>query len=101
MPVLRPKQSERFAATLNSPPLTWIAQSVALRKGMIPGSSRWTSAPSDRKSSSPSLRIVSALLMVLSLLRGQTKPDQNTTSAHELFHILDHLVRCPVVAGIP
>ncbi len=37
MPVLRPKQSARFAAQLNSPPLTWIVQFVALRNGMMPG----------------------------------------------------------------
>ena len=42
--------------TLNSPPLTWISQWVALRNGMIPGSSRWTSAPKLTKSSAPSLR---------------------------------------------
>ena len=39
-PVFMPKQSDRFAATLNSPPLTWIWHSVALRKGMMPGSRR-------------------------------------------------------------
>src|SRR5262249_17513004 len=50
--VRRPKQSARFAATLNSPPETWISNERALRNGIIPGSSRWTSAPSDRKSSS-------------------------------------------------
>ena len=40
MPVLRRKQSERFAETLNSPPLTWMSQCVALRNGMMPGSRR-------------------------------------------------------------
>ena len=63
MPVFRPKQSDRFAAQLNSPPLTWISHSVALRNGMIPGSSRCTSAPSDRKSSAPSLRIFRPVLI--------------------------------------
>ena len=51
MPVCMPKQSARLAAQLNSPPLTWIWHSVALRNGMIPGSRRWTSAPSETKSS--------------------------------------------------
>lgn len=54
MPVGMPKQSERFAATLNSPPLTWILHSVALRNGTTPGSKRYTSAPSDSKPSAPS-----------------------------------------------
>src|SRR6185369_17652761 len=62
-PVFRPKQSARFAAQLNSPPLTWILQSVALRKGMIPGSRRCISAPSERKSSAPSLRIFRPVLI--------------------------------------
>src|SRR5450759_4268873 len=62
-PVFRPKQSARFAAQLNSPPLTWILHSVALRNGMIPGSRRCTSAPSDRKSSAPSLRIFRPVLI--------------------------------------
>src|SRR5437870_5377941 len=53
IPVLSWKQSERLAAALNSPPLTWIWHSVALRKGMTPGSSRWMSAPRERKSSAP------------------------------------------------
>src|SRR6266542_289914 len=58
MPVLRPKQSDRLAAQLNSPPLTWMVHSLALRKGMWPGSSLWTSAPSETKSSAPSGLIV-------------------------------------------
>src|SRR6266571_8097553 len=57
MPVWRRKQSARLAATLNSPPLTWIRHSFALRKGMTPGSRRWTSAPRAAKSSAPSGRI--------------------------------------------
>src|ERR1039458_7678954 len=67
IPVFRPKQSARFAAQSNSPPLTWILHSVALRNGMIPGSRRCTSAPSDRKSSAPSLRIFSPVLIDLFL----------------------------------
>src|ERR1035441_4848834 len=67
IPVFRPKQSARFAAQLNSPPLTWILHSVALRNGMIPGSRRCTSAPSDRKSSAPSLRIFRPVLIDLFL----------------------------------
>src|SRR5215467_5599225 len=63
MPVFRPKQSARFAAQLNSPPLTWILHSVALRKGMIPGSRRWIRAPRDKKSSAPSLRIFRPVLI--------------------------------------
>src|ERR1039458_9920547 len=51
MPVCRRKQSARLAATLNSPPLTWIWHWVAFRKGMMPGSRRWTRAPSDTRSS--------------------------------------------------
>src|SRR5450755_4255489 len=62
-PVFRPKQSARFAAQLNSPPLTWILHSVALRNGMMPGSRRCIRAPSDRKSSAPSLRIFRPVLI--------------------------------------
>src|SRR5450755_3115188 len=53
IPVDRPKQSARLAAQLNSPPLTWIWQWVALRKGMMPGSRRWTSAPSESRPRAP------------------------------------------------
>src|SRR5664279_2885431 len=63
IPVFIPKASERLAATLNSPPLTWIEHSCALRKGTMPGSRRWTSAPSDRKSSAPVGLMFSGLLM--------------------------------------
>src|SRR5579863_5963137 len=63
--VRMPKQSERFAATLNSPPLTWMAHWVALRKGIVPGSRRCTMAPSERRSNSASLRIVSSGLVAL------------------------------------
>src|SRR6266496_3754494 len=63
MPVWRRKQSARLAAVLNSPPLTWIAHSVALRKGMTPGSRRWTRAPRDRKSRAPSGRMLRPELM--------------------------------------
>src|SRR5437764_51536 len=49
--VLRPKQSERLAATLYSPPETWTSKVRALRNGMTPGSSRWTRAPSESRSS--------------------------------------------------
>ncbi len=59
MPVFMRKQSARFAAQLNSPPLTWIAHSVALRKGMMPGSRRWMSAPTDTKSRAASGRMSS------------------------------------------
>ena len=38
--VRMPKQSARFAAQLNSPPLTWIAHEPAFRNGTAPGSSR-------------------------------------------------------------
>src|SRR5204863_8923254 len=48
---------DRLAATLNSPPLTWRSQCVALRNGTMPGSNRCTSAPSDTKSSAPFLGI--------------------------------------------
>src|SRR5437868_15167568 len=51
MPVRRRKQSDRLAATLYSPPETWISTDRALRKGITPGSSRWTTAPRARKSS--------------------------------------------------
>ena len=53
MPVDSPKQSDRFAATLNSPPLTCTSKLVAFLNGTMPGSSRCTTAPSDTKSSSP------------------------------------------------
>src|SRR5258708_35237563 len=75
-PVLRPKQSERLAATLNSPPLTWIWHSVALRKGMIPGSSRCTTAPRARKSSAPSGRMFKLPDMRVSLLRLVNQSDR-------------------------
>src|SRR4051812_579124 len=52
MPVFSPKQSLRLAATLYSPPETWISSVLALRNGMMPGSSRCTRAPRARKSSS-------------------------------------------------
>src|SRR5512138_1218072 len=64
MPVFRPKQSARLAAQLNSPPLTWIAHWLALRKGMMPGSRRWTSAPIETKSSAASLRTSRPYFMV-------------------------------------
>src|SRR5512140_1657404 len=53
MPVRRRKQSARLAAQLNSPPLTWMRRSAALRKGTTPGSRRWTRAPRERKSRAP------------------------------------------------
>ena len=53
MPVFMRKQSDRLAATLNSPPLTWMLHSVALRNGMMPGSSLCTSAPSETRSRAP------------------------------------------------
>src|SRR5262249_40192036 len=46
-----PKQSDRLAATLYSPPDTWMSKQRPLRKGVVPGSSRWIRAPSERKSS--------------------------------------------------
>src|SRR6185312_13215596 len=50
MAVRRPKQSARLAATLYSPPETCTSNERALRNGTTPGSSRWTSAPRERKS---------------------------------------------------
>src|SRR5512134_858520 len=67
MPVLSPKQSARLAAQLNSPPLTWILHSVALRKGIIPGSRRCTKAPSDTKSNDPCSRIFSPYFIIVLL----------------------------------
>src|SRR5262245_15934639 len=62
-PVLRPKQSDRLAATLYSPPETCTSKLRALRNGMIPGSRRWTSAPTERKSRAQgSMRICSPLM---------------------------------------
>src|SRR5436305_12580465 len=49
--VRMPKQSDRLAATLYSPPETWTSKDRALRNGMTPGSSRWTSAPTESRSS--------------------------------------------------
>src|SRR6188768_1950880 len=63
MPVFNPKQSARFAAQLNSPPLTCTEQFEAFRNGTIPGSSRWINAPIERKSRSPSGRIGSGAVM--------------------------------------
>src|SRR5579885_2047262 len=69
MPVRSRKQSDRAAATLYSPPETWISTERALRKGTTPGSSRWTSAPRARKSRSQgSLRTWKAF--ICSFLRG-------------------------------
>src|SRR3954471_6880428 len=53
MPVFRRKQSDRLAAQLNSPPLTWMDRLCALWNGTTPGSRRWISAPRARKSRSP------------------------------------------------
>src|SRR5437588_11753786 len=65
IPVRRPKQSDRLAATLYSPPETWTSNERAFRKGITPGSSRWTSAPRERKSSShASLRTFKPLMDV-------------------------------------
>src|SRR5262245_42355967 len=76
MPVLRPKQSERLAATLYSPPETWISNERALRKGTTPGSRRWTRAPRERKSSwQGSWRTVKALMDL-----GQP-PDSRTVAS--------------------
>ena len=66
MPDFRPKQSARLAATLNSPPLTWMRHSVALRKGTMPGSSRWTRAPRETKSSAASGRMFRPYFMTYS-----------------------------------
>src|SRR5487761_1715731 len=51
--VRSPKQLARFAATLYSPPETWISSRAALRKGTVPGSRRVTRAPSERRSRAP------------------------------------------------
>src|ERR1044071_537217 len=71
MPVLRPKQSAKFAATLNSPPLTWSPHSVALRKGVTPGSSRYTIAPSDKKSRWPLSEILNPYFIAATLRRNR------------------------------
>src|SRR6185369_9835497 len=98
-PVFRPKQSARFAAQLNSPPLTWILHSVALRKGMIPGSRRWISAPSDRKSSAPSLRIFRPVL-IDSFLQTNFVVFQNPVPLALGFQQqLDHFPYCALTAG--
>src|ERR1700690_116134 len=70
MPVFRRKQSDKLAATLNSPPLTWRSQRVALRNGTTPESRRWTRAPSDRRSSAPLGGIFKPLLMSVWLAFG-------------------------------
>src|SRR5665647_2383979 len=67
MPVRLPKQSDRLAAQLNSPPLTWIWHSVALRKGTMPGSRRWMMPPRARKSNSACWRMFRPSLMLFSL----------------------------------
>src|SRR5579859_4540367 len=66
IPVRMRKQSARFAAQLNSPPLTWTEHDEAFRNGTTPGSRRWTSAPSARKSSAASFRMFNAGGMVRS-----------------------------------
>src|SRR6266702_1989258 len=93
MAVLMPKQSARLAATLNSPPLTWILQSVALRKGMMPGSRRWTSAPSERKSRSASLRIFNAVILF-------PFPGSLFSGSRRLADIGDDLIGGPFIAWI-
>src|SRR5581483_72052 len=71
-------------ATLNSPPLTWMAHSCALRKGMTPGSRRWTRAPRERKSSAPSGRMSRAgFIDSVSGIRigGQRRPGNHHCAA--------------------
>src|SRR5579864_8751379 len=76
IPVLSSKQSERFAATLYSPPETWISTERAFRNGITPGSSRWTSAPNERKSSSQeSLRTFKVLIDILKTSLGDVDED--------------------------
>src|SRR5437016_3101863 len=63
MPLRRRKQSDKLAATLYSPPETCTSKLRALRKGMTPGSRRWTRAPRERKSrAQASLRIVRGMV---------------------------------------
>src|ERR1051325_6353922 len=68
-PVFRPKQSLKLAATLYSPPETWMSSFRALRNGMIPGSRRWTRAPRDRKSRSDGA--VRMARLIAGLVRGR------------------------------
>src|ERR1022692_1134158 len=81
MPVVMPKQSARFAAQLNSPPLTWIWHSVALRNGMIPGSKRWIKAPSESKSSAPAVGISRVSVMILVGQVGNLQADCQSASS--------------------
>ena len=55
-----------LAATLNSPPLTWILHTQALRNGIMPGSSRWTSAPRETTSKAPLAGIFKPYFMAVS-----------------------------------
>src|ERR1051325_8039535 len=91
MPVLRPKQSERVAATLNSPPLTWMSHWVALRNGMMPGSRRCTRAPRDRKSRLPCAGMFRPYFILIQLRRlwgmrkgKQGKPQLDTPAVDTL-----------------
>src|SRR5436305_11618781 len=70
MAVRRPKASERLAATLYSPPETWMSRVRALRNGMTPGSRRWTSAPRERKSRSDGAERMARLIAGLVGWRG-------------------------------
>src|SRR5579862_9404240 len=93
MAVRMPKQSARLAATLNSPPLTWIRHSAALRKGIMPGSRRWTRAPSERKSRSASFGIFNPLMAFPSSL-------VLSSCTRNLLHVGQNAGRRPFVAGI-
>src|SRR5947207_7683718 len=87
--VLRPKQSERLAATLYSPPETWTSQVRALRNGMTPGSSRWTSAPSESRSSwQASVRM---LRLFMGRLQGAVRASRRSRRSRRSGAGTDHL----------
>src|SRR5947209_3231697 len=74
-PVFRPKQSARLAATLYSPPETWTSKERALRKGMMPGSRRWTRAPRERKSRLAAGGTVSVMGVNIRMEGGQSSEE--------------------------
>src|SRR5438876_4727736 len=93
MPLRIWKQSERLAATLYSPPETWISNDRALRNGTTPGSSRCTSAPSARKSSSHgSLRTWKSFMAFVK----EEMPETGLEPARSCDHQALNLARLPI-----
>src|SRR5215211_166045 len=98
IPVFSPKQSDRLAATLYSPPETWTSNDRALRNGTVPGSSRCTSAPSERKSSSQSSRRMFKPLMPCPRLVPRSESVGDVDVHLQRLLVLQQLHHLPVAA---